>query len=90
MGVVRAISGVDAVQSTDAFAGPTSQDLVATLTRLAGLARDLADQAGLLDVMVAQVWETPAPDVKAATARATAELHTAAGALYAVAGQVRR
>jgi hypothetical protein len=80
---------VDAVQWADALAAPTGEDLAATLTSLAGIARDLADQAGLLDVMVAQVSETPAPDVQAATARATAELHAAAGALYAVAGQVR-
>jgi hypothetical protein len=80
---------VDAVQWADALAAPTGEDLAATLTSLAGVARDLADQAGLLDVMVAQVSETPAPDIKAATSRAAAELHAAAGALYAVAGQVR-
>jgi ABC-type transporter Mla subunit MlaD len=80
---------VDAVQWADALTAATSEELAATLTSLAGLARDLADQAGLLDVMVAQVSETPAPDVQAATSRATAELHAAAGALYAVAGQVR-
>ncbi|MGF1664596.1 MAG: hypothetical protein ACFCVG_19390 [Kineosporiaceae bacterium] len=80
---------VDVVQWADALAAPTAEDLAATLTSLAGIARDLADQAGLLDVMVAQVSETPAPDIQAATSRATAELHAAAGALYAVAGQVR-
>ena len=80
---------VDAVQWADALAVPTGEDLAATLTSLAGIARDLADQAGLLDVMVAQVSETPAADIQAATSRATAELHAAAGALYAVAGQVR-
>jgi hypothetical protein len=80
---------VDAVAWADALAAPTGDDLAATLTVLAGVARDLADQAGLLDVMVAQVSEAPAETVRAATSRATAELHAAAGALYSVAGQVR-
>jgi hypothetical protein len=66
-----------------------TDELAVTLARLARLANDLADQAGLLDVMVAQVAETPAPGVRQSTARAAADLHAAAGALYAVAGRVR-
>ncbi|MGF1662614.1 MAG: hypothetical protein ACFCVG_09110 [Kineosporiaceae bacterium] len=66
-----------------------NEDLATTLASLARLAQDLADQVGLLDVMVAEVGDAPAEEARAATLRATAELHAAAGALHAVAGQVR-
>jgi hypothetical protein len=64
-------------------------DLAVTFVSLARLAHDLADQTGLLGVMVAQVGDAPPEEARAATLRATADLHAAAGALSVAAGRVR-
>ncbi|MGF1646530.1 MAG: hypothetical protein ACFCVF_06390 [Kineosporiaceae bacterium] len=66
----------------------TQGSLAMTFAGLARLAADLADQAGLLDVMVAEVGDTPADEAQAATSRAATELRSAARALTAVAEQV--
>lgn len=80
---------MDTVAWGTALAAPTGDDLAATLVALARVAQDLADQAGLLTVMVTEVTHDPSPAVQAATTRARDDLGTAAAVLGAVAREVR-
>ena len=77
---------VDAVALAVELDARTAEELAQLLTDLSRIAGDLADQAGLLAVIVADV---PSDEVRGATRTAHGAMTTAADTLAAVAAEVR-